>query len=420
MSPKRITDDQNTPSTELPSMRLIPRIAGGPIRPDQLHQLDGLRALTLADAMRLRIAHPDSLKDDHEQRRARFLIREFPQLCERKLYEINSLDILHFRDARAEKHECGNATINKDLSSISGAFKFMRKFVHALDLENPVLEDHRLPEGKFEIVRLTPAVEAHFMSFAQLYELKNTVPLATIFQLLVLTAMRRSELAGLDWRDVNLSDNTIYLATSKNGESRMIPLWPEAVTLFRSLNPKTFGPIFPSADTISTAWFRVRESAVNAALATGDEWLARMTKRLRIHDLRHEGITQFVERTDWQDVKIMGIVGHKQHATFKRYTHFRVQNYARELHSIELGFPMASNDIVVKASVPKVSKETKSKLAWDHVRRNKVALQAMTASMPMTRIAEMFLISEAAVRKAVSKANVTTPPRGYWLSANAQ
>ncbi len=394
---------------------LLTQLKGGPLREDQAQHLLQLRQLSLSNVLERQIAHPDENLKPREVRRAKHLIREFPAFVKQPIYAINTADIFAFIDARKEKDDCGNATINRDLSCISSAYSFAKRYLRALDLTSPMIEEHRLPEEQFEITRLEPTVEALMLKNAMEYELTTTVPLATIMKLLILTAMRRSELANLDWRDVNLKGHSLLIRTSKNGRPRTVPLWPEAVELFNLLGPKSFGRIFPCADTISTAWYRVRARAQAEARAAGDTLLEELVTRLRLHDLRHEGITRLIERTNWPDVKIMAIVGHRHPKMLERYTHLRTQNIAREMHLIEIGtdLPGASDEHLPSPDEP--SPSSKAKAAWDTIRGSQDLLKSLIWQMPLEKIGAQFGISDNAVRKAALKLGISMPGRGYWL-----
>jgi integrase len=58
--------------------------------------------------------------------------------------------------------------------------------------------------------------------------------------------MRRSELLGLQWSNVDLDRRIAFLAITKNGESRGVPLSSRAVTTLRGLPSSTTGQVFGS------------------------------------------------------------------------------------------------------------------------------------------------------------------------------
>lgn len=52
---------------------------------------------------------------------------------------------------------------------------------------------------------------------------------------------------------------------------------------------------------------------------------------LRFHDLRHEAISRFFERTDLDVMEIKAITGHKTLQMLARYTHLRTARLADRL-----------------------------------------------------------------------------------------
>ena len=106
--------------------------------------------------------------------------------------------------------------------------------------------------------------------------------LAAMIQMAVETGMRRSELLSMLWDDVDVSARTIYLAHSKNGHPRTVPLSSAAVRTLETI-PRIEARVFPiTANAFRLAWERLRARAG----VTG----------LRFHDLRHEAVSRFFEK----------------------------------------------------------------------------------------------------------------------------
>jgi integrase len=62
-------------------------------------------------------------------------------------------------------------------------------------------------------------------------------PYASALRVILLTAVRRSEVAGARWRDFDFVGRTWTLPKTKNGEPHEIPLSRQAIALLRSLQP---------------------------------------------------------------------------------------------------------------------------------------------------------------------------------------
>ena len=164
--------------------------------------------------------------------------------------------------------------------------------------------DRRLEKGEAET--LLTALE------------KENAYAAAYARLAIETAMRRGELLGLLWADVDLKNRVAELSDTKNGEGRRVPLSKAAVKVLRALPHPHEGnvlPIHPSA--LRGAWDRAKEK-------TG-------VKDLRIHDLRHEATSRLFEKGVFDSMEVASITGHKTLQMLKRYTHLRAEDLAKKL-----------------------------------------------------------------------------------------
>jgi len=150
---------------------------------------------------------------------------------------------------------------------------------------------------------------------------------ATFIQFQLMTAARRGETLKLHWDQVNLDEQTAFLPETKNGRSRTLPLRADLVALLRQL-PRTSKYVFPIAvDYMRKAWKRICEGA---AIATdGDD-------RLRIHDLRHEGISRVAEAGSntpggFSLLDLQAFSGHRDPRMLMRYAHLSATGLAKRL-----------------------------------------------------------------------------------------
>ncbi|MBN1106584.1 MAG: site-specific integrase [Deltaproteobacteria bacterium] len=138
-----------------------------------------------------------------------------------------------------------------------------------------------------------------------------SVHLKPMVRLAYVTAMRRGEIVGLRWVQVDLSNRVIHLeATStKTQEKREVPLDDALVAMLRQV-PKTLGS--PHVFTYRGKHMRDIKKAFNMACARAG------IKDFRFHDLRHCAITN-LRKAGVPDNVIMSISGHKTAAMFRRY-----------------------------------------------------------------------------------------------------
>ena len=132
------------------------------------------------------------------------------------------------------------------------------------------------------------------------------------------TGMRRSELLGLQWSNVNLDRRIGFLPVTKNGESRGVPLSSSAVEILRGLLPSRDGGVF--GDLTQDA---LKQSFKRAVRRAG-------IKGLRLHDLRHEATSRFFEK-GLNVMEVASVTGHKTLQMLKRYTHLSVGDLAVRL-----------------------------------------------------------------------------------------
>ena len=90
------------------------------------------------------------------------------------------------------------------------------------------------------------------------------------------TGMRRGEILSLTWENVHLGKRYVHLPDTKNGDSRDVPLSPQALELPGDLPKYIRGDlaVFPQHfEVLKSAW---RRSCCRTGISD-----------LRFHDLRH-------------------------------------------------------------------------------------------------------------------------------------
>jgi integrase len=121
------------------------------------------------------------------------------------------------------------------------------------------------------------------------------------------SAMRRGEILGLHWHEVDFQKRTVHIPLTKNGTSRTVPLSSEALTILNGL-PRSFdGRVFPiNGPNLSSIFDKARR------LAKLDDF--------HFHDLRHIAITRMAEKLP-NLIELSAVSGHKSLAMLKRYYH---------------------------------------------------------------------------------------------------
>ena len=130
------------------------------------------------------------------------------------------------------------------------------------------------------------------------------------------TAMRRSEIAKLEWADVDLERRVIHVRNPKNGHDRSLPLSSTAL-LALSQFERADNPVFGmSSNAIRLAWGRYRRCHEIDAV--------------RFHDLRHEAISRLFER-GLTTPEVALLSGHKTVSQLFRYAHADISRVSRLL-----------------------------------------------------------------------------------------
>lgn len=197
----------------------------------------------------------------------------------------------------------------------------VRSFFSALHL-GCVSKIFSSPENPIEGIKLlkVPSFkprELRDWEFNALYN-SASVHFKPILLCAYMTGMRRSEIEGLKWKDVDLKVGYILVVETKNGESRTIPISTPLLNALSDISKDAASEyVFTGPDgkpyTSPTAWKR--------------NWATFLKKsgieKCRFHDLRHTFVSNLIvgEKEDYTTV--MGISGHKDIRMLLRYSNTR-------------------------------------------------------------------------------------------------
>jgi integrase len=172
--------------------------------------------------------------------------------------------------------------------------------------------------------------EAELNNIAEaLLAIRNPVS-RQVFQFALATGMRRGEVLSLEWQHLDWNSKTAFLPMTKNGDSRTIPLSPQALDVLKQrLNQLSNYCSTPRPD-------RVFPITANALRLTWERMRIRTKiKDLRFHDLRHEAISRFFE-LGLSVPEVALISGHKDTRMLFRYTHLRAEDIAQKIAAIPI------------------------------------------------------------------------------------
>lgn len=257
-------------------------------------------------------------------------------LASRFMSSIRSSDIASLRDDWLKTLK--PATVLRRIAFISHVFTIARKEWRMESITNPVelirkpqpnnarsrrLDDHALQSTK--------GIGANELDTVIAASKSDLLP--TIVVLAIETAMRRGEIADMQWEHVDLKRRFVHLPETKNGSSRDVPLSPKAITVLERLQQSS-GPVFNlRSDAITRAFDRARQRARKLYEAQCEEQGIESDKRflmdLRFHDLRHEATSRLASIFPLHE--LTKITGHKDPRMLMRYYHPRAEDLALKL-----------------------------------------------------------------------------------------
>lgn len=275
------------------------------------------QALTLDKALERYLKEITPLKAGAEQERMRIEAwrkRSFSRLA---IGRIKSTDLAAWRDERLR--EVSASSVRLELAIISHLYTIARKEWGMGGLQNPVEGIRKPPPARARDRRLEGDEEARLLAAAE----ASSAELAIFIKLAIETAMRRGEIAGLEWRHVDLKRHLLHLPKTKNGDSRSVPLTEAASAALESWPRRLDGYVFgPDATKVAK---RVSQQFLRICKRRGFH-------DLHFHDLRHEATSRFFER-GLDIMEVAAVTGHKTLTMLKRYTHMRAARIAQKLRA---------------------------------------------------------------------------------------
>ena len=225
--------------------------------------------------------------------------------------QINKAAILELRDDLLSLGRSGE-TINHYFNTLSKLFQML---VGDWDLviANPIKGIKRMPPSHGRSKRVTSDIEKILLNSCNAISLSL---LSSIIKFAIQTGMRRGEIMGLTWADIDLPNRKAYLHQTKNGEPRQVPLTRQAMAVLETLS-RDEERVFPMSMTCLRSQFeRIKEHAKPKWDGKGSNPF----EDLRFHDLRHEALSRLSD-IGLNVIELSHISGHKTLGMLKRYTH---------------------------------------------------------------------------------------------------
>jgi len=225
------------------------------------------------------------------------------------------------------------ATVNRMKSSISTMLNYAlitradkkdRKNKAKLLRVMPNLKAAHRPEDNGRVRCLSDNELSALLSACRASEWDKLHLLVT---LAITVGARQSELLNLRWNDINFTQKTALLSTTKNGEPRVLTFPEPAMVELKKYQEIGNGLIFASEKKPDQP-FRFRKHWDKALQVAGIE--AKKTEDgdgFRFHDLRHTAASYLV--MNGASLYTAGqILGHKSQQTTQRYAHLSTEHKA--------------------------------------------------------------------------------------------
>lgn len=242
---------------------------------------------------------PDKAGSKWETTRIELLLRQ--AFVEQPLHDCVDA-ICDWREKRARQVKA--SSLNRELNVLSGVFSYAIKRWRVKLKANPIKSVVRPPRVKARSRRVAPQELAalwRFFGLAAPTKQRQYVP--WMFELACETGLRMGEIVALRWKDVDLTNGTLYVLPGKNGDDRHALLTVRAEELLRGL-PRLDDRVFPvNAGSIGVE-FR------DACKALG-------IQDLHFHDSRHEATSQLAKRLSLQE--LAAVIGHRDYKSLQTY-----------------------------------------------------------------------------------------------------
>ena len=209
-----------------------------------------------------------------------------------------------------QQHKGLKATsINKNV----GAIKALINYLTENEMINPItIKVKKLKE----IIPQIETIDLETIKEIILHLRKHhSIQHQLIFELIVATGIRRTELIFIKRNNINLDDNSIYLERTKNGHPRYI--------YFSNLIKELI--VYEIKNKPTSEYLFVNHYGNQLTTSAIDSFFLRIKKELKIdilspHKLRHTYATVLLEKEkDMEQIRLL--LGHETYEMTKRYLH---------------------------------------------------------------------------------------------------
>jgi len=225
------------------------------------------------------------------------IFAEFLKDSKTLISSVTTQDVEKFREYRLKKVQPG--TVNISLSTLRAAFQWAEE--HGYSERNPfairnlkIRMDKKIPRA------LTPTeLEAFFKAVEPRHR--------ALFSFVLITGARRSEIAKLEWKDVDFQAKTVTFRNTKGRKDRAVPMTLELAHLLNSISRES-----ERVFTYNPSWFTHLFRIYRKRAGIGEH--------LTLHSLRHTSATELL-RSGVSIYTVQKLLGHSSISVTERYLH---------------------------------------------------------------------------------------------------
>lgn len=209
------------------------------------------------------------------------------------------------------KKKMSNYTVNLYLNTLSGVLSYCleKEYIVA----NPMSSVKRMQEDRTRVVELEDSEKQRLL---QACKESSSPYLYPAVILLLGTGCRKREILDLSWREVDFTNERIYLMQTKNGEKRQVPMSEPIKNMLKKL--------YDRPERKKSHYIFFNEKTGKPVKSIHIAWAQACTKagvKLRIHDLRH-CFSSYTARFAGAGLhELADLLGHKQIQQTRRYTY---------------------------------------------------------------------------------------------------
>jgi len=228
-----------------------------------------------------------------------------PVFSGRFLNEISVKDIELYKQMR--RQSVSQSCVNRELACIKHMFTYALHVNYLKDNTLRYVKNYQEPAGRTRY--LTEEEEIWLLTECPNYI--KPIAIAAID-----TGMRKGEILGLLWCDIDLKEKIITVRQSKNNEPRLIPMTERLHRTLIALGPE-IGTQYVFCHGNGKPYLDIRDGFRSALRRAGIE-------NFRFHDLRHTCATRMLMKG--VDVRIIqAMLGQKTISMTIRYTHVPIE-----------------------------------------------------------------------------------------------